>query len=109
MPKAHRNGDSRFCGASTIVSGQSTVYVNNRLWAVEGDKDTHCNMGALIAVYGPPTVKLENKFAICAVGDSAAPDLLSCIFPHPSAATRPRDGSPDTFIYEGGVGGGTVS
>lgn len=24
----HRNGDSRYCGATTIVSGQSKVYAN---------------------------------------------------------------------------------
>ena len=35
MPRAHRNGDMRFCGARTIVKGNQTVFVNNELWAVE--------------------------------------------------------------------------
>lgn len=108
MPKVHRDTDSRFCGASTIATGQSTVFVNGLLWAVEGDKDTHCNMGALIASYGPPSVKIGDKYVICAVGDSAAPDKLMCVFVHPSGATRPRGGSSDTFVYGGGVGGGSV-
>ena len=43
MPAAHRNGDLRTCGATTSVTGQSTVTVNGKLWAVLGDKDSHCN------------------------------------------------------------------
>lgn len=105
MPQAHRNTDSRFCGASTIVTGQSTVFVNSLLWAVEGDKDTHCNEGALIAVYGPPSIKIEGKFAICAVGDIAAPDRQACFIVHPTGATNPKGRSPDTYCY-GGAGGG---
>ena len=38
---AHRNGDLRTCGATTIVSGQSKVYVNGKLWAVDGDPNSH--------------------------------------------------------------------
>jgi uncharacterized Zn-binding protein involved in type VI secretion len=39
--KVHRNGDSRACGASTTVTGQSTVYVNNKLVAVQNDPNSH--------------------------------------------------------------------
>jgi len=109
MPRAHRNADNRFCGAITSVTGQSTVFVNNRLWAVVGDKDDHCGEGDLIAVYGPPSVEIEGKFAICAVGDSAAPDREVCIDLHPPSISRPKGGSGDTFVYEGTTGGGTVS
>jgi len=38
MPAAHRHDDLRVCGATTIVSGQGTVFVNGKLWAVEGDE-----------------------------------------------------------------------
>ena len=41
MPGAHRNTYARDCGALTIVINQSTVYVNGKLWAVQGDVDSH--------------------------------------------------------------------
>ena len=93
MPKAHRQGDNRFCGATTIVSGQSTVYVNGKLWAVEGDKETH-ERGDLICV-GSKTVFIEGKAVITAVKDIAAPDILG----HPTGPTNPASGSGDTFAY----------
>lgn len=98
----HRDTDSRACGATTIVIGQSTVYVNNLLWAVEGDIDTHCDpKGPLKAVYGAMNIYIENKKII--VGEGA--DSFSaidyqpplCIVPH---APNPVGTSPDTFAYE---------
>lgn len=110
MPKAHREDDLRFCDAKTWVINQSTVFVNDKLWAVEGDLDDHCEMGALIAVYGPPSVKIEDKYVICAVGDEAEPDYENCGIPeHPTGATNPKTGSPDVYVYGGGTGGGTVT
>jgi hypothetical protein len=106
MPGAHRDTDSRFCGAKTIVSNQSTVFVNGLLWAVEDDKDTHCNEGALQAVYGPPSVYIEGKKVIVAVGDIAAPDRQACFIEHPTGPTNPKGRSPDTYCY-GGAGGGS--
>lgn len=107
MPGAHRNTDSRFCGAKTIVQGQSTVKVNGLLWAVEGDIDTHCNQGSLNAVYGAKNVYIEGKLVICAVGDTAAPDKLACFIKHPSGATNPKGKSPNVNVYGGGGGGGS--
>ena len=107
MPQAHRNGDSRFCGASTIVTGQSTVFVNGILFAVQGDKDTHCYMGALSAVYGATNIFCEGKNAICAVGDTAADDLQGCNVFHPTGATDPKGHSPNVYMYGGGGGGGS--
>lgn len=109
MPRAHRDTDKRMCQAETIVSGQSTVFVNMKLWAVEFDLDTHCNAGALRAVYGPPSVLIENKYVICAVGDDAELDYEGCELEHPKGSTKPLTGSPDTFVYEGSTGGGTVT
>jgi hypothetical protein len=106
MPGAHRNGDSRFCGASTIVVGQSTVFVNGILWAVEGDKDSHCFEGDLQAVYGAKNVYIENKLVICAMGDAAADDHAGCEVLHPSGATNPRGHSGDVQVYGGAAGGG---
>ena len=100
MPGAHRNTDSRKCGASTIVSNQGSVFVNGLLWAVAGDKDTHCNEGDLIPIYGALNVFIENQLVICATGDTAAPDTPACIPPqHPSGATDPSGHSPDVNVY----------
>lgn len=108
MPGAHRHGDSRFCGATTIVTGQSTVKVNGILWAVEGDKDTHCNMGDLVPIYGALNVYAEGKLVICAAGDTAAEDIPGCIPPeHPPGETDPSGHSMDVIVYGGAAGGGS--
>lgn len=39
--KIHTNGMLRDCGATTVVAGQSSVYVGGQLWAVDGDPNTH--------------------------------------------------------------------
>lgn len=88
---AHLNGDSRNCGATTIVTGQSTVFVNGKLWAVEGDKNSHGN-GDLIPVTGH-TVIVEGKEVIVNGPDNASADDAS----HPNPQTAA--GSGDTLIY----------
>lgn len=102
MPGCHRNGDSRFCGAKTVVAGQSTVYVNNQLWAVHGDPDTHVT-GGLIAFYGPKNVEIENIKIICAPGDHAQTEPIPPF--HAPPATWPSGHSPDTYVYSGAGGG----
>lgn len=72
MPAVHRQDDLRVCGATTIVVGQSTVFVENKLWAVEGDPNTHGN-GQLIA--SGSTVRINN-IPVIVVGDQASPDNL---------------------------------
>lgn len=93
MPGAHRNGDVRFCGAATIVQGQSTVFVNGKLWAVEGDPNTHGD-GQLVAVTGT-TVFIEGKKVIVAVGDTAVPDDAG----HSPTLVDPEDSSGNVFAY----------
>ena len=105
MPGAHRNGDKRFCGAETIVVGQSTVFVNGKLWAVEDDIDSHCNEGKLNAVYGKKNVYIGIKRVICAMGDTAEDDHAGCEVLHPSGATNPKGHSPDVQVYGGAAGG----
>ena len=70
----HRHGDSRACGAITVVSGQSTVYAGGQLVAVDGDPNSHGD-GALIAATN--NVFINGKMVVN-VGDSAVPDSL-CI------------------------------
>lgn len=73
MPKAHRNADSRACGASTIVQGQSSVKVNGRLWAVENDPNSHGG-GGLIPTF--LSVKIAGKRVIVHTPDPGKPDGL---------------------------------
>jgi uncharacterized Zn-binding protein involved in type VI secretion len=94
MPGAHREDDSRFCGALTIVEGQGTVKVNSKLWAVDGDPETHGH-GELVAVYGAKNVRINGILVICAVGDIAKPDDAL----HPLPPTDPKEASTDTFVY----------
>ena len=86
MPSAHTQTDIRTCGGTTIVVGQSFVYVNGKLWAVEGDPDNHGH-GELIA---SQSFVLISGIPAILDGDSAAPDDLCPVpgGPHcsPSAA-----------------------
>lgn len=74
MPVAHRVADLRACGALTQVTGQSSVFVNGLLWAVEGDKNSH-GEGPLLAVNGT-TVTIEGKRVITIGDPGRAPDNL---------------------------------
>lgn len=102
MPGAHRANDVRFCGGKTRVINQSTVFVNDKLWAVKGDiVGNHGGAGYLKPVYGPKNVYVENKLIIVAVGDSAsAKDRRR----HPPGPVNPKGHSNDTIIYGGAAG-----
>ena len=106
MPKAHRNDDARFCGATTIVQGQSTVFVNNKLWAVEGDPNSHVH-GELVCIYSKKNIFIENKHAIVAIGDIAEPDGPDApMFPiHPYPPTDPLEGSDNVIAYDAEITG----
>lgn len=93
MPKAHRQTDSRFCSGKTIVSNQSSVFVNGLLWAVEGDECEH-ERGDLICS-GQRSVFIEGKPVITAVKDKGVPDLLG----HPTGPVNPQSGSSNVFAY----------
>lgn len=100
MPGAHRKDDLRYCDAKTRVLLQDTVFVNDKLWAVQGDRCDH-TLGDLIARYPTKTVYINNILVICAVGDSAKPDGLG----HDSTDTKPKTSSDNVFVYSGGGGG----
>lgn len=86
--KVHRDSDLRTCGALTTVINQSSVFVEDKLIAVNGDPNTHLE-GQLISTVGS-TIFAEDKLIIVE-GDVAAPDLLCPIiggnhcFPYPSS------------------------
>lgn len=102
MPGAHREQDGRYCQSKTTVQGQSTVFVNSKLWAVEGDQESH-GQGELEAIYGQRNVYINNKLVICAPGDKAGADTEN----HPVAPTDPVEASSDVFVYDGGGGSAT--
>lgn len=56
---AHRDTDLRVCGATTVVIEQSSVYVNGKLWAVDGDPNSHGD-GILLATLANE-VYINNK------------------------------------------------
>lgn len=92
MPGAHREDDTRYCSALTIAEGQSTVFVNGKLWAVENDPESH-GEGRLISVVGS-TVFIEGKKVIV-FGDTATGDNAG----HPSGPTDPQGKSDTVFAY----------
>lgn len=92
----------------TQVTGQSSVFINNALAAVEGDKNDHGNGGDLIQHYGQGNIFIEGKKLIVAMGDRAMPDNLGTLR-HPFAPTDPAQGSPNVFAYDGKAGGGIGS
>jgi uncharacterized Zn-binding protein involved in type VI secretion len=77
------------------VQGQGNVFVNGRLWAVQGDPNTHIN-GNLIPVTGH-TVFINGKQVIVAVGDTASVDLAG----HSPPEVNPLGHSGDVFAYGG--------
>lgn len=94
MPSVHRNTDSRTCGASTVVAGNTNVYANNLLVSVNGDPNSH-GSGNLVAACN--NVFVNNILSVNNSPDSAAADAL-CIpvgGPHCSPATA--GGSPNVF------------
>jgi len=80
MPAVHINGHLRSCGATTVVSGQSDVYVAGQLVAVDGDKNSH-DEGALSA--GSNGVFINGKAVVNNTPDAGGPDLLG----HPTTDT----------------------
>jgi uncharacterized Zn-binding protein involved in type VI secretion len=72
MAYAHRHGDLRACGATTVVSGQSFVTVDGQLWAVENDQNTH-GAGGLIA--SKSYIKINGK-SVIVQNDNANQDNL---------------------------------
>lgn len=90
---AHRHGDKRTCGATTKVSGQSTVFVNDKLWSVDGDENTHIN-GKLKP--SGQKIFIQNKKVIVHRPDTTynADDQL-----HPVGGNDTDQGSGNTFAY----------
>lgn len=96
MPGAHRHGDSRQCGATTIVSGQGNVRVNGKLWSVVGDQNTHGGGQLLLGgASSPATVKINGIAVIVHPTTPAAGDNAL----HPPPPTDTAASSSDVSAY----------
>jgi hypothetical protein len=94
MPGVHRNGDSRACGAGTIVSGQGSVYVNNKLASVNKDQNSHGG-GGLKA--NNPGVYINGELVVIQ-SNSADPDALCPLPGGAHCAPSATGASGDVFI-----------
>ena len=95
MPAAHRADDLRICSATTIVTGQSTVFVAGKLWSVEGDPNSDGG-GGLVA--SATTVKINN-IPVIVLGNSAFADDLCPIVGGLHCTPSATTGSPDVVCY----------
>ena len=94
MPAAHRHGDARTCGATTVVA-QTFCKVNGRPWAVRGDVNSHgdgqlINSQSFVKVGGVPVIINQP--------DDAAPDDLCPPLGGEHCDPKTAEGSPNTFV-----------
>lgn len=94
MPQAHRDGDKRKCTALTEVRGQTTVYVNEKLWSVVGDPNDH-GAGNLIGLAAGNSVHINGIKVIVHAPDPAFGDNQT----HPASQTITDQGSPNVYAY----------
>lgn len=99
MPGAHLDGFMRACGAITKVTGQKNTFVNKRLWAVEGDQNSHGG-GDLIPT--KRVVFINKKPVITNAPDAAGADALCGIVPGAHCAPSTAQGAMKTFAYGSG-------
>jgi hypothetical protein len=99
----HRDTDSRACGATTVVEGNSTVYANLLLVSVSGDPNSHGygNLGAT-----SKEVYCHNILVVHHAPDPAVPDGLCLPLGGAHCAPDTAQGSPDVFT--GGPGDGDL-
>lgn len=97
--QVHRDTDPRACGAATTVENQTSVYVNNKLWAVKGSTNSHI-AGGLINTTGAAAsagneVYIENIEVIVHGPDLAEADELG----HVATEDQTAGGSDDVEAY----------
>lgn len=95
MAAIHRNDDGRSCGATTVVSGQSTVYANSKLVSVDGDPNSHGG-GALSAAC--KQVYINSKMVVNHSPDGAAADALCPTVGGAHCGPSTAAGSGDVFV-----------
>lgn len=101
----HRDTDSRTCGATTVVSGQSTVFANNLLVSVDGDPNSHGG-GALGAVCNQ--VFANNIMVVNHTPDGASPDALCPPLGGAHCGPATASGSGDVFVGDESQGASEI-
>lgn len=101
----HRDTDSRTCGATTVVSGQSTVFANNLLVSVDGDPNSH-DGGALGAVCNQ--VFVNNLMVVNHTPDTAAADALCPPLGGAHCGPATASGSGDVFVGDESQGASEI-
>ena len=95
MPAVHRHGDARACGATTIVSTNSTVFCNGELISVHGNVNTH-GAGALTS--GSSHMYCHSTLVVNNTPDGAAADSLCPSAGGAHCAPVTAAGSPNVFV-----------
>lgn len=90
----HRDTDSRACGASTVSAQSKNVFVNNLLWSINGDPNSHGG-GNLIAAVNQVFI---GGIMCVNVGDSASPDGLCAPLGGAHCAPSATGGSSNVFV-----------
>ena len=93
--KTHRHTDARVCGATTVVTGQDTVFINGLLQSVDGDPNTH-GAGGLIARC--KEVYVHGILCVNHSSDNANPDALCPPIGPPHCNPATAQGSPDVYL-----------
>ena len=96
MPRVHRDTDARNCDGTTKVQSENTsVYVNDLLWAVRGTEETPAAHGGgpLINTHGD-TVFVEGK-PVIVKGDLADTDHAG----HTANQDAAKGASPNVYAY----------
>ena len=94
MPGAHRDQDGRKCGAKTIVTVNTSVKVNGKLWAIEDNECDHTG-GPLKPVVGD-SVKVHGVKVIVFGDEAKSPDNSGH---NPTSETIPEEKSDNVFAY----------
>ena len=90
----HRDTDSRVCGATTTSQQGKQVYVNNLLWAIDGDPNSHGG-GSLIAATNSVYI---GGVAVVNTGDHASADSLCAPVGPPHCDPVASQGSLNVFV-----------
>ena len=91
---AHRDTDSRSCGATTVSAQSKNVFVNGLLWAINGDPNSEGG-GELIAATKEVYI---GKIMVVNIGDSAAPDSLCDPLGGAHCSPAATGGSDSVFV-----------